>query len=99
MPASLFMVTSPVIWIAAVAILLLEGSWSVSSALAGEAIATSISIEKIKFRTPSPWNPCAAPFSARSLMNSLQPIAKQEAAGSTAARSCFEAFARFPASF
>jgi hypothetical protein len=62
------------IWIGAVATLLLEGSSSFRSAVAGDAIATTISIDKNRFRMISPWRRRANPLIGRSFVGFLQLI-------------------------
>jgi len=56
-PPSVVTTALGVIWIAAVDVLSLEGSWSVSSAATGEAVRSSISIDNNKTRIASPGSP------------------------------------------
>jgi hypothetical protein len=68
------------IWIGAVATLLLEGSSSRSIAVAGDATAISMSVDKNRFRMISPRRRRAIPLIGRSFVDFLQLIEKQAAA-------------------
>jgi hypothetical protein len=68
------------IWIGAVATLLLEGSSSRSSAVAGDVTTTTISVDINRFRMISPRRRRANPLIGRSFVDFQQLIEKQEAA-------------------